>query len=688
MSARNKSTRKFKAEVSRVLHLVVNSLYSNKEIFLRELISNASDAIDKLKLVALTEDVLGQDEEEQAIRVLVDTEAGTLTLDDDGIGMSKDELAENLGTLAHSGTMEFLESMKDSADAQLIGQFGVGFYSAFLVADRVEVTSRPPGEGAEAWTWASDGTESYTLAPAERDSRGTTLVLHLKEDQKNFLDTWQLRSLIERYSDYVSHPIYLDVPQYGEDGETTSERTQINKANALWTRSPDDIEDEQYAEFYRHLTHDWNEPLTRTHFRIEGTQLFTGLLYVPGKPPMDLFMRDHRRGVRLFVKRVFIMDDAEDLVPVWLRFIKGVIDSDDLPLNVSREILQDSAIVRTIRKQIIKKTLDCLKTLAKDDAEKYGSFWTTFGAVLKEGLHMDPDHKERIAPLLRYASSKAEGLTSLDEYKERMAEDQKAIYYALGESESALRGSPWLEALESRGHEVLFMTDAIDEWAVKALAEYEELPLVSAMKADLDLGESEEATKEREEQTAQLQPLLDRISAVLGERVEEVRLSGRLTDSPCCLVVPEGAQHAYLERLLKSHDQQGPASRRILEINGDHALVQNLAKLIELDSETAAVVPWIETLYDQVLLTEGSPVEDPNRLAKRITQRVSQCLADASAHGVAKCFTERQPLNKPILVAVRRRLLVEGGPRCAVHAMRGRVCTHAQRGCFRLPRWL
>jgi molecular chaperone HtpG len=624
MSARSKSTRKFKAEVSRVLHLVVNSLYSNKEIFLRELVSNSSDAIDKLKLLSLTDDVLADEEEEQAIRLFSDQEAGTLTIEDDGIGMSRDELADNLGTLAHSGTTEFIENLKDKADAQLIGQFGVGFYSAFLVADRVEVTSRPPGADAEAWTWSSEAGDSYTLSPAERASRGTTIVLHLKDDQKQLLDGWQLRGLVERYSDYVNHPIYMEMPKYGEDGEPTSEIQQVNKANALWQRSPSEVEPEQYAEFYKHLTHDWNEPLTHTHFRIEGTQLFTGLLFVPSKPPMDLFQRDHRRGVRLFVKRVFIMDDAEDLVPVWLRFLKGVIDSDDLPLNVSREILQDSAIVRTIRKQIIKKTLDQLKSLAQEDAEKFESFWGHFGAVLKEGLHMDPEHKARLAPLLRYRSSKADGLTSLDDYRERMVEGQKAIFYALGESETALRGSPWLEALEARGYEVLFMTDPIDEWAVQALGEHDETPFVSAMTADLDLDEGEESVKEREEKTELLQPLLDRFGSVLGERVEEVRLSSRLTDSPCCLVVPEGGQHAYLERLMRSHDGDTKASRRILELNGGHPLIENLGRLIASDTEEDSVVPWIETLYDQVLLTEGSPIEDPNRLARRMTELMQQ----------------------------------------------------------------
>jgi len=629
MSTRSKSTRKFKAEVGRVLNLVVNSLYSNKEIFLRELISNSSDAIDKLKLLALTEDVLTEDESDQAIRLVVDQDAGTLIIEDDGIGMSRDELAENLGTLAHSGTSEFIESLKDKADAQLIGQFGVGFYSAFLVADRVEVTSRPPGADAEAWTWSSEADESYTLSPAERATRGTTIVLHLKDDQKQLLESWHLRSLVERYSDYVSHPIFMEMPKYGEDGEPSTEISQVNKASALWQRSPEDVDDEQYAEFYRHLTHDWNPPAAKTHFRIEGTQLFTGLLFVPSKPGADLFQRDHQRGARLFVKRVFIMDDAEDLVPVWLRFIKGVIDSDDLPLNVSRETLQDSAIVRTIRKQIVKKTLDSIKALSNDDEAAYAEFWGNFGAVIKEGLHMDPEHKGRITPLLRYASSTEDGLTSLEAYRERMGEDQKAIYYALGESESALRGSPWLEALQSRGFEVLFMTDPIDEWAVQAMGDYDELPFVSAMKSDLDLDETEEDTKAREEQTEGLQPLLDRIGSVLGERVEEVRLSGRLTDSPCCLVVPEGGQHAYLERLMRSHDGNAKASRRILEINGDHALIANLAKLIELDPETDAVIPWIETLYDQVLLTEGSPIEDPNRLAKRMTDLMQQATAAA-----------------------------------------------------------
>ena len=624
MAAPKKSTRKFQAEVSRLLHLVVNSLYSNKEIFLRELISNASDAIDRLKLAALTDEgVLADDEEAPAVRVFVDREARTITIEDDGIGMSRDELATNLGTLAHSGTLKFLKEMDDPSDTRLIGQFGVGFYSSYLVADEVEVTSRAAGSD-EAWTWASDAKETYTLTRAERATRGTTVVLHVQADQAEFVDEWKLRSLISRYSDYVSHPILLQESKYGEDGEPDKELTQVNKANALWQRPAADITDEQYDEFYKHLTHDWTEPLVRTHFRIEGTQLFTGLLFVPGRPPMDLFMRDGQRGVRLFVNRVFIMDDAEELIPLWLRFIKGVIDSDDLPLNVSREMLQDSTVVRVIRNQVIKKTLTCLSDLADEDADKYATFWGHFGAVLKEGLHMEFGQGEKIAPLLRYRSSAVDGLTSLTDYVERMPDGQEAIYYIFGESEAAVASSPHLEAIKARGWEVLYMTDPIDEWAVQGLKEFDEKPLTSAAQADLDLDESDEAKEQREEREGELEGLLGRFQTVLDDDVEEVRLSTRLTDSPCCLVVPEGGQNAYLERLLRAQDPSTPKTKRILEVHAGHPVIENLRQLHEQDPEGVGLTGWIEMLYDQVLLTEGSPVRDPGRLARRMTDLIRQ----------------------------------------------------------------
>ncbi len=631
MARKKKSTRKFQAEVSRLLHLVVNSLYSNKEIFLRELVSNASDAIDRLKLAALTDDsVLADDEEAPAIRVFADVEAGTITIEDDGIGMSRDELATNLGTLAHSGTLKFLQEMEDPTDARLIGQFGVGFYSSYLVADEVAVTSRAP-DSDEAWTWRSDAKETYTLEPAERATRGTTVVLQVRDEQKEFVDEWRLRSLIGRYSDYVSHPILLETSKYGEDGEPGKELQQVNKASALWQRKASDITDEQYAEFYKHLTHDWTEPLVRTHFRIEGTQLFTGLLFVPGRPPFDLFLRDGHRGVRLFVNRVFIMDDAEELVPIWLRFVKGVIDSDDLPLNVSREMLQDSAVVRSIRNQVIKKTLARLSELADEDAEKYTTFWGHFGAVLKEGLHVEMGQGDKIAPLLRYRSSAVDGLTSLAEYVERMPEGQEAIYYILGESEAAVANSPHLEAIAARGWEVLYMTDPIDEWAVQGLREFDEKQLVSAAKADLELDESEEDKKQREERAGELEGLIDRFQAVLDDDVEEVRISNRLTDSPCCLVVPEGGHHAYLDRLLRAQDPTTPKTKRILELNPTHAVIENLRQLHAQDPEGVGLTGWIEMLYDQVLLTEGSPVRDPGRLARRMTELIQQASQAALA---------------------------------------------------------
>ncbi|MBJ95047.1 MAG: molecular chaperone HtpG [Rickettsiales bacterium] len=629
MAQAKKTQRKFKAEVSRLLQLVVNSLYSNKEIFLRELVSNSSDAIDRLKLAALTDDSLLDEDEELAIKISCDAEARTITIADNGIGMSRDELIENLGTVAHSGTLAFLQQAEQS-DARLIGQFGVGFYSSFIVADSVEVISCAAGSDGEAWSWTSDATESFTVAPAERDGRGTTLVLHLREDQDEFLDTWRLRSLINRYSDYVSHPILL--PVTAPDGEEQEDKLeQVNEGNALWQRPASELDEEQYAQFYKHLCHDWNEPLGHNHFKIEGKQLFTGLLFLPAKPPHDLFMREHRRGVRLFVNRVFIMDDCEELVPVWLRFMRGVIDSDDLPLNVSRELLQDSAITRVIRKQVIKKSLDLFHQLAKDKPEEYLKAWEHFGAVLKEGLHMSPEHSARLAGLLRYSSSADQGLSSLDDYVDRMAEGQKDIYYVLGESEAAVSSSPHLESLKAKGYEVLYMCDAIDEWAVQGLGDFDGKKFVSVQDADLELEESEAEKAARGEHEEALTPLFERMKAVLEEQISELRLSSRLTDSPCCLVVPAGGHHAYLERLLRAQDDSIPRSKRILEVNPTHPLVLNLKKLHELAPESDQVTAWIEMLYDQVLLSEGSPLEDPSRLARRVTQLMEEASSTALA---------------------------------------------------------
>ncbi len=645
-------THSFQAEVSRVLHLVVNSLYSNKEIFLRELVSNASDAIDRLRISALTDDSLLGDGDEFAIRVWADADARKLFIEDNGSGMTHDELIKNLGTIAHSGSQKFMQALEQKNDeAALIGQFGVGFYAAFLVADSVEVVSRAAGH-EDAWRWVSDAQESFTLEPAERDGRGTTITLHLGEDHSEYLSFWSLRALIAKYSDYVRHPILLgdmrpmpaeddasdddEDDDSDDDAKTEDEEPRlslqfetVNQGSALWQRSKDEITDEEYTEFYKHLSHDFEGPRCWTHFRIEGKQLFSGLLYVPSRPPFDLYHRDSKRGVRLFVNRVFIMEDAEELVPSWLRFIKGVIDSDDLPLNVSRELLQDGKVTKVIRKQVIKKTLDELARLAEDDDESYLAFWKAFGPVVKEGLYLDRDQAKRIGKLLRYRSSAVDGLTSLDGYVERMKEGQEAIYYALGESETAVAGSPHLEALKAKSYEVLYMTDPVDEWAIEGLGTWDDKDLVSAMQANLEIDSDEDADEDAEKDKPAYEGLFETMQGVLDENVREVRVSKRLTDSPVCLVVPEGGQHAYLERLMRNHDQSMPKTKRILEVNGQHPLIANLRKLHDNEPGSDRVKEWTEILYDQALLLEGSPVEDPARLARRMTTLLQAASATA-----------------------------------------------------------
>lgn len=625
----------FQAEVSRLLHLVVHSLYSHKEIFLRELISNASDAIDRLRLASLTDDSVLSDDEEPSIRLRADAEGLRLILEDDGIGMSREDLVKNLGTIAHSGTLQFFENLAEKGDARLIGQFGVGFYSAYLVATRVEVLSRPAGPGGTTSRWMSDAQQSFTVEGVADDSsealpsHGTRIVLYLQDDQKEFTGAWRLKELVRKYSDFVSHPILLV-----SDDDKEPER--INKAAALWRRKPAEVKDEEYEEFYKHLCSDWEKPLARSHFHVEGTVEFSGLLYLPPKAPFDLFHRDavKQRGVRLFVRRVFIMDDCEELVPLWLRFVRGVIDSDDLPLNVSREILQDNAVVRTMKKNVVRKALDMLERFATDDGAAYDKAWSWFGAVLKEGLATDgKDHKETIGRLVRYRSTGFDGVTSLAAYVERMKEGQKAIYYVLGESEKTLSQSPHLEALRKRGYEVLLMSDPVDEFALQTLDEFDDKPIVSATNADLDLGEDELEKSQRDEKQVELKDLLDRIGGVLHDRVAEVRVSTRLTESPCCLVVPEGGQNAYMERIMRALDKEAPKGKRILEINAEHGVIRNLHALLKAGTERSRVDAWIELLYDQVLLSEGSPVDDPGRLARRIADLLQQ--ASGSALGEA-----------------------------------------------------
>jgi molecular chaperone HtpG len=605
----------FQAEVSQVLNLVIHSLYSHKEIFLRELISNASDALDKLRFRSLTEPTLTTGDVPLEIRVVADKEKGTLTIEDTGVGMTHDELVRDLGTVARSGSKAFIEHLRakgEGKDLALIGQFGVGFYSAYLVADRVDVVSRAAGS-PEAWRWRSDGKETFFVEADTRETHGTSITLHLRGDQKEFLDDWRLKELVRRYSDYVSHPIRVG-------GET------VNKASALWQRPKSEITDEQYREFYKHLTHAADEPVGWTHFRVEGKQEFVGLLFLPGEAPFDLDFGTKHRGVRLFVRRVFILDDSEELLPQWLRFMRGVVDSNDLPLNVSRELLQDSDAVRAIKKQLTKKSLDLLESIAKERPDDYVKVWAAFGVVLKEGLASDYEYKERLAGLVRYRTTHGDAPTSLADYVARMKPEQRAIYYVLGESLQAASTSPHLEELKKRGFEVLVMTDPVDEWATESLRDFDEKPLVSAMRADLKLDESTEQKNEREEQAKTLAPLLTRMKTYLDERVIDVKLSDRLTDSPCCLVRGDHATHAYVERLLRERGRAVPKVQRTLEVNGGHPLVKHLEQLVEKGAASEEVDALIDVLYGQALITEGSPLEDPNRFAQNLTRLLSRDL--------------------------------------------------------------
>ncbi|HKP55748.1 MAG TPA: molecular chaperone HtpG [Polyangiales bacterium] len=622
-------THRFEAEVSQVLSLVINSLYSNKDVFLRELISNAADALDKLRFEALSKPELLPEGHTPRIRLIPDEQAKTLTISDNGIGMTEEALQKDLGTVARSGSKELVERLHkaDQAhDLKLIGQFGVGFYSGYLVADHITVISRPAGSD-KAFKWSSAGKDEFTIEPAERDEVGTSVVLHLKSEQEEYAKEWRLRALVERYSDFVSQPIELQVKHKPKDEPEEIKFEAINKASALWMRSEKDVTDEQYNEFYKHLTHDWEAPLSRLHFHVEGTQMFSGLLYIPKRPPFDIGNPEWKHGVRLYVRRVFIMDNCEELLPRWLRFVRGVIDSDDLPLNVSRELLQDSAAVKTIKKQVIRRVLDLLNKLATDKPDEYLDFWSKFGPVLKEGLHFDPSQSEKIAPLLRYESSGQEKLTSLGEYVKRMPEGQSKIYYAQGPSKQLLAASPHLEALKKRGYEVLFMTHGIDQWAVEGLREFEGKKLVDAMQEDAfdDKPESEDKPEDESESKAAsseeakaIVGLLARAKLVLEVQVSDVRASERLTDSPACLVVPRGGLPAHIERMLRAHQSDLPEQKRILELNPTHPLVQRMKAEHDRQADSPLLTEWIELLYDQALLIEGSPLPDPARFSKRL----------------------------------------------------------------------
>ena len=624
------TTHRFEAEVEQVLRLVIESLYSNREVFLRELVSNAADALDKLRFRALTEPELIPKDTELAIRLIPSRDDRTLTVWDDGVGMTRDELVSHLGTIAKSGTRELaqkLKEAKESGDLSLIGQFGVGFYSAYLVADDVEVVSRAAGS-EEAWRWSSDAKTSFTIEPAEREVHGTSVIVHLTEEHARYLEASTLRELVQRYSDYLSWPVELMTMKKVDDAPVES-FDKINAGKALWQRGKDEIDGQQVDELYRHLTGDFQPPRAWRHFKIEGTQLFSGMVFLPSHVPLSTWMPDAKHGVRLYVKRVFIMDDADALLPRWLRFVRGVVDSDDLPLNVSREILQDSRVVRTIRKQIVKQTLDMLEELANERPDDYVAFFRDFGAVLKEGLHMEPDQAETLAPLLRFESSAVEGLTSLAEAKARMQEGQKSIYYMVGESRRQVESSPHIEALKKKGWEVLYLVDPVDPFAIEALSEHDGVPLESASSASLAMDEEEKVDADRE---SALTDLRARFRIKLQEHVSEVRLSSRLTDSPVCLVVPAGGLQPHLERILRTANKDMPEQKRILELNPSHPVIENLRALVEKAQAPERIDEWIEILYDQAKLAEGSPIDDPARFNARITS----LLRDASEQLVTR----------------------------------------------------
>ena len=632
------STHAFEAEVEAVLRLVVHSLYSHPEVFLRELISNASDALDKRRFRAISEPDLLPEGARLAIRIEPDEKAGTLTIADDGVGMTKDELTRNLGTIAKSGTRELAEKLKaaqqNKGDVSLIGQFGVGFYSAFLVADRVDVISLAAGQ-REAWRWSSDGQSAFTVAPASRVETGTSVVLHLKDDHRGMLTTWRIEELVRKYSDYVHFPIELRQAHEKQDAPATYKT--VNQGAPLWQRPASEVTQEQWEELYRHLSHDHERPLAFDPFKVEGTQEFRGVLYLPRVPPFDLFHPDTKGGLRLYVKRVFVLEEADELLPRWLRFVRGVVDSEDLPLNVSREVLQDSRITKTIKKQVQKRALDLLAKLASEKAEDYAIFWRSFGPVLKEGLHFEPELAPKLGKLLRFETTHEEAaLASLDELKSRMKDGQSAIYYLTGESKKTLLGSPHLEALRKRGYEVMLLTDPVDPFAIEALREWEGTKIVNAAAADLDLGAaSEEEKASQKDKDDRTRNLRDRIRVRLQEHVKEVRASTRLVGSAACLVVPEGDLPPHVRRLLSRAQQPLPAEKRILEINPDHPAIRALVALLDEKPIHPDLERFIDDLYAQAQLAEGASLEDPGAFARRFTDLLAGSIEAARAHAEA-----------------------------------------------------
>ncbi|MFZ2842765.1 molecular chaperone HtpG [Psychrobacter sp.] len=639
----------FEAEVAQLLHLVTHSLYSNADIFVRELVSNASDACDKLRFEATNDDSLYEDDGELKIRIAVDEDAKTITFTDNGIGMNEADAIENLGTIAKSGTKAFLDKLSESQkqEGQLIGQFGVGFYSGFIVADTISVESRKAGDAAENGVrWVSDGTGSFTVEPITKETRGTAITLHLKEQysegEDSYLDRGKIKQLVNKYSDHISLPIQMrkeiwqeDVVDV-EDGDTdnvastggemvlTDEWETINKASALWTRSSSEIEDEEYIDFYKNITYDMDEPLTWTHNRVEGRVQYTQLLYIPKKAPVDLYTRDQQHGLKLYVKRVFIMDEAEQLLPMYLRFVKGVIDSADLPLNVSRELLQESRDVKSIRDGNARRILTLLASLANsedsDKQEKFAEFYAEFGDVIKEGVGEDMGNQERIAKLLRYATSTQDGqTTSFEDYKARMKDGQKAIYYLTADNLAAAKNSPQLELFKKKGIEVILMTSRVDEWAMNFLTSFDETPLQNIAKGAVDLGDLQDEAEKAEAEKAQetLKPVVDKLKAALGERAKDVKVSTRLVDSPACLVVGEGELSPQMIQMLKQMGQDVPESKPTLEVNPDHPLIK---KLESSEQSAEDFDKLAQVIFDQALLADGGQLEDPAAYLRRVNE--------------------------------------------------------------------
>ncbi|GGB53464.1 chaperone protein HtpG [Oceanisphaera marina] len=626
-------THGFQTEVKQLLNLMAHSLYSNKEVFLRELVSNAADAADKLRFKALSDNELYENDGELRVRLILDKDNKTLTISDNGIGMSRDEVIEHLGTIAKSGTKSFFGQLSgdQAKDSQLIGQFGVGFYSAFIVADKVTVLSRAAGQSADQGVqWESDGDGSFTVADINKPGRGTDIILHLRDSEQEFLDDWRLRSIIGKYSDHISVAVEMwkqgEPEQTDEDGTVTSPATdgqweQVNKATALWTRAKGDISDEEYQEFYKHISHDYQDALAWSHNKVEGNQEYTSLLYVPAKAPFDMYNRDQSHGLKLYVQRVFVMDDAEQFMPTYLRFVKGVLDSNDLPLNVSREILQDNKVTAQLRKACSKRVLSMLEQMAKNDADKYQGFWSEFGNVLKEGPAEDYGNREQIAGLLRFASTHNDSdaqTVSLENYLERMKEGQDKIYYITADSFAAANHSPHLEIFRKKGIEVLLMWERVDEWLMSHLNEFKDKQFVSVTKGELDLGDldDEETKKAQEEANEALAPLLERVKTALDADIKEVRLTHRLTNTPSCVVADEHDMSTQMIKLMRSAGQPVPEQKYILELNPEHTLVKKLDTIAEGEQFTE----WCQLLLEQAQLAEQGGLKDPAAFVARVNR--------------------------------------------------------------------